>query len=1266
MTPRLPHHPVHPISGGAHASCVSFPASCREPHRVPIPREISTRNSITRRVEGRQQSILLAILALACFSQPLPAIDELTWKNGSTLHGTLVSADASTLHWHPKAFLEAASLYLHSIRKLSFDAHPTLTQQPWAIHLRDGSRLHADLTAIDADTLTIHSPVHGTATLRRSEVSHLQRMNGGELVHVGPCGKTGWTEDTEVRNRDEPKKAVWQNGTGGTLTTGHWNSRATLGVLPPEVCDLKIRLNSSHQPEFALLIGDKNHGQLSLETWDNDIVLVYQNRFTYLRQLAPDDRRLFLHLIWDRTQKRYAAFAEDGSPLCPWQSYDPSANQPINAEDNHDGLIDPFGGNPNPRNQVQQPVFHGLTLVNKGADLTLEHLRIRRGNGQPPSRFNPQLPHLVRNDGQALQHPVLALRDGQLTLDSTPSQSLPISEVESIDFQLSELHTVPAFNTEVRLADGAYLRGRLQKADEQNLHLQTSFASQPLSIRRKPLTDLHFLIDPPDNTPVIPAPEEADLLTYGPNKNETLPGRFSPSNTSSLEWLPIGGVRPVKLLPSSHLEITRALPPDGKFPRTPAWLYLDSGDIIPAKLTSLDRETIHFEAPLLGIRELPTHQLLAVQFAAPQVNLTGFSDPRWQVVKGDAAGAVVKDDTLLLKPGTIFGHPTFMQGSEFRLTIKPTETITTLRMRLYCSGLNLDEPHLRVVIAQYHGNQIYVGLEEPEGQMREQIGTSITKDKDTHYRFLIHSTEIEVFVNDLSIGRIPFNRSQHRNPLNQRRGNFNANAGGAGNDQDDSTMSPRYGLGVMLESANLWGNGATDLTLHHFSIRPDPGRLNPPVVDPITRAQALLIPRLQQSDPPRQVLIANNGDLLRGTLQTATASHLGFRVGMEPHTIPLDRVSAAIWLQNPINPKDTIRFSTISIPRSINTPPNDPIDPFAPTYHPQKAHAEEIRKAALRGEDFGKLARSHSKDEHATNNGDWGEQTRENLPPLIASTVFKLQPGAISQIIDVDDRHVIIKSHPSNPKPKIHNHPESESLPPTTTPYSPLTHHLRLLDGSQFALTVDQFTPEAIIGRSRLLGSCRIPLSHLFKIRPFNPDQDHNHPNVSSRNSYFDDWNIEYASEPEIPEAGSPNSPLIGKTAKNFTLPFLTGGEFKLEEHRGKVIVLDFWASWCAPCIKSLPDMITLMSALPPEKALFVGVNQGEPAEHITTFLNRRQWQFPVALDSEQHIGQTFDVKGIPHTVIIDGEGKIAWVQTGYSPKTAEAAAEVIAKLLSK
>ena len=143
--------------------------------------------------------------------------------------------------------------------------------------------------------------------------------------------------------------------------------------------------------------------------------------------------------------------------------------------------------------------------------------------------------------------------------------------------------------------------------------------------------------------------------------------------------------------------------------------------------------------------------------------------------------------------------------------------------------------------------------------------------------------------------------------------------------------------------------------------------------------------------------------------------------------------------------------------------------------------------------------------------------------------------------------------------------------------------------------------------------------------------------------------------------------PLIGKKALNFDSVLLDGSKFKLSEQKGKVVVLDFWATWCGPCVKALPELIEKTSQFDKKDVVFIAVNQGESRKMISTFLKKKKLQgLTVALDKKQNIGRDYEVQGIPKTVIIDQKGIIRHVEVGFAEKTATRIRAEIINLLAE
>lgn len=133
-----------------------------------------------------------------------------------------------------------------------------------------------------------------------------------------------------------------------------------------------------------------------------------------------------------------------------------------------------------------------------------------------------------------------------------------------------------------------------------------------------------------------------------------------------------------------------------------------------------------------------------------------------------------------------------------------------------------------------------------------------------------------------------------------------------------------------------------------------------------------------------------------------------------------------------------------------------------------------------------------------------------------------------------------------------------------------------------------------------------------------------------------------------------PIHPLLGKQAPAFDTTDLEGHPVKLADLGGKVVMLDFWATWCGPCIAALPKVNETAAKYKDKGVVFYAVNQQEETAIIKEFLVAQGLKVPVAMDPDGKLGQAYGVDGIPQTVIIDRNGKVQVVHVGAGPDIGE------------
>jgi len=108
-----------------------------------------------------------------------------------------------------------------------------------------------------------------------------------------------------------------------------------------------------------------------------------------------------------------------------------------------------------------------------------------------------------------------------------------------------------------------------------------------------------------------------------------------------------------------------------------------------------------------------------------------------------------------------------------------------------------------------------------------------------------------------------------------------------------------------------------------------------------------------------------------------------------------------------------------------------------------------------------------------------------------------------------------------------------------------------------------------------------------------------------------------------------------------FSLPMLTGGIAALSDFKGRIVILNFWATWCPPCRAEMPSMENLYQRFRDQGLEILAVDIGEDENTIRRFINNNKYTFPVLLDTNKRISNSYGIEAIPTTYILDREGKI-------------------------
>lgn len=226
-------------------------------------------------------------------------------------------------------------------------------------------------------------------------------------------------------------------------------------------------------------------------------------------------------------------------------------------------------------------------------------------------------------------------------------------------------------------------------------------------------------------------------------------------------------------------------------------------------------------------------------------------------------------------------------------------------------------------------------------------------------------------------------------------------------------------------------------------------------------------------------------------------------------------------------------------------------------------------------------------------------------------------------------------------------------------------------DGIRLTFFPDRFENKALIGKSDVLGNCRAEVDQVDQLL-IGADIE-----KSAADLAYHRWRLHPAVEPKVaqdidgsnPDGRAPgiDSPLVGKPAPDFNLELLGSGgkKFKLADQKGHVVILDFWATWCGPCLQTMPLVEKVAAEFADQGVQLVAVNLEEPAKTITNTLQRHKLNVTVAMDIDGVAAGKYEATAIPQTVIIDRDGKVARLFVGGGPKLADQLRDALREVLS-
>jgi peroxiredoxin len=122
----------------------------------------------------------------------------------------------------------------------------------------------------------------------------------------------------------------------------------------------------------------------------------------------------------------------------------------------------------------------------------------------------------------------------------------------------------------------------------------------------------------------------------------------------------------------------------------------------------------------------------------------------------------------------------------------------------------------------------------------------------------------------------------------------------------------------------------------------------------------------------------------------------------------------------------------------------------------------------------------------------------------------------------------------------------------------------------------------------------------------------------------------------------------VGSPAPDFTLRVLDGPNLRLQEQRGKVVLVNFWATWCGPCRKEMPHLNRIADKYRSSGLVLLGINVDDDARNAADLAAKLGVKFPVLFDTDKKVSKLYDLNSMPSTLVIDRNGRVRYLHRGY------------------
>ncbi len=1060
--------------------------------------------------------VLLGAVVDLSLAEGRGQLGTLHWHNRDQLPGILCDANDKTLRWQSPYFATPFTLELSALRAIEYPTpeEPVISEQPFRFVTVTNDVFLGDLVEITDQDVVIRSPRHGELRIKRSHLIGLQRHNRKTAGSVGLGMLSDWKTLHHGRQISE-----WTRAIDGRIVTEVTGAELYRDLHMGGLSEIELTLSWTGKPGFMISFARPDDVRLSktvikLETWENDLVLQTlgaNGDFEVIDTIPAKAQTLDLRLQWNPVTGELSVFSSLGR------------------------LLGKMKGPTAPTAQLT-----GLYIQNKGATLKLANLRASGWDETTTELPAGSVRVRTAKQKKALTGVITrvdtAARVLVLKMPANGTQPIPLDDIDSIDLGNEAIPASKSVPTRISFLDGTQITGNLASIQDNVLSMTTSYSDAPVTARTDGLFNIHFA-EPQNETKTA----NLDTLNYEQGRlHGTLVAVAQQGDAAG--WRPVGGLNACVLPTDMSFRVTRKL--DSADAATPGHRFLDriflrNGDALPCSIHGIDSSHLDIVVPHTGRSQIDRNVAVAIELGRRSSSISrSFDDPQWVIKPGRKENVERTGKEMTIRGRATIAYDNIRDADEIAFDVKwNMSTGALIRISLFGDSAGRVGQVSSIMLYRAQGSRVVVqamGMRGANG-MRVQMGMGMranaqvqTHDGTNSFRFRIYPKKIVVYESGKEVLQFAINRAKITGreltfdiqPLNVR-------VGGIGNARVVGAAKAKPVL----------------VTLLNPMVRRGRGDLLNALADEERRNRLLTIPRFRKQSPPTEILVAYNGDLLRGRLMALDDKQVSFVSRLDEITVPRERLAGIIW--------------------------------------PQTEQANKETADALQG---------------------------------------------LMRIL--------------------------------------------FTDGSNIRIKPERIVDDALVGQHPALGKIAIPLSQTRELSMGTLSKMPASRYSESPSISFADWTLRPALEPKFEQAtdGKGNgrggeSPLVGKPVPVFNAKLLDDSGFRISMQKGKVIVLDFWATWCGPCVASMPDTAKTVAEFPSDKVMLVAVNQLETADTIRQFIEQRNWDINVALDEDGKIGKLFHVNSIPQLVVIDATGMVQRVFIGAHDDLPEELKQVLTQL---